>query len=286
MSNSSQLLLLCDHVKLSLLERKRAISLNIDPNPTTDSNISRSLESLREGIESLSQRSSDTDSLDDLRRQYNDLSRQFHGDSSNTTEFTLSSPNDPSLQDDFSRAQSRTSQDHKRLQPKSRTSNLKISTSKTTPIHHPQPQSAKAVRFRDDPSSDSLDAQDLENRAALFPQRYTDDPVSTPDPTGDMDNQQIHAYHEQVMQDQDEQLDRLGESIGRQRHLSMAIGDELDGQAELLEDVERGVDRHQGRLDGAKRKLNWVSRKASQNWGMTTIVVLIVILVLLIIILK
>ena len=66
----------------------------------------------------------------------------------------------------------------------------------------------------------------------------------------------------------------------------MDIGDELDGQAALLEDVEGGVDRHQGRLDTAKKRLTWVGRKAGQNWGMTTIVVLIAILVLLIIVLK
>ena len=66
----------------------------------------------------------------------------------------------------------------------------------------------------------------------------------------------------------------------------MDIGDELDDQAELLEDVERGVDRHQGRLDVAKKRLNWVGRKAGENWGMTTIVVLIVVLVGLVVVLK
>lgn len=294
MSNLHQLLLLCDHIKLSLLERQRAISLDLDPNPTTDSNISRSLESLREGIESLSQRSSDAESLEDLRSQYNGLSRQFHGDASTTVEATLSSPNDPTLKDDFTHARSRKSQDDDTKRPavQSRASNLKSRQNLNTTIHSPQPQSAKAVRFRDDPSTDSLEEDDLEARAALFSQRYTDDPSGTdggtvtPDPTTDMTNQQIHAYHQQVLAEQDDQLDRLGESIGRQRHLALDIGDELDGQAALLEDVERGVDHHQGRLDGAKRRLNWVGRRASQNWGMTTIIVLIVILVLLIVILK
>jgi len=288
MSNPSQLLLLCDHIKLSLLERQRAISLNLTPNPTADGNISRSLESLREGIESLSQRSSDTDSISKLRLQYNDLSLQFHGEHSLTADETISSPNDPSLQDDFARAKSRTSTDGNSGTPQgqTKTSNLKAASKAAPAIQSPQPHSAKNVRFRDDPSQDFLD-DDAETRAALFPSRYTDDDrTATPDPTTEMDNQQIHAYHQQVIAEQDDQLDQLGESIGRQRHLSMAIGDELDGQAELLEDVERGVDRHQGRLDGAKRRLTSVGRKASQNWGMTTIVVLIIILVLLIIVLK
>ena len=57
MANPSQLLLLADHVKLSLLERQRAISLNLEPN-AQDGNISRSLESMREGIEAVEEEAS------------------------------------------------------------------------------------------------------------------------------------------------------------------------------------------------------------------------------------
>lgn len=88
------------------------------------------------------------------------------------------------------------------------------------------------------------------------------------------------------MAEQDEQLDRLGESIGRQRELSIQIGDELDSQINMLDEVDGLVDRHQSRLDQARKNLGTVARKASENKSMTTIVILIIILVLLIIILK
>lgn len=52
MANPSQLYLLADHIKLSLLERQRAISLNLEPN-TQDGHITRSLESMREGLEAV-----------------------------------------------------------------------------------------------------------------------------------------------------------------------------------------------------------------------------------------
>lgn len=52
MANVSQLHLLADHIKLSLLERQRAISLNLEPN-SQDGHISRSLDSMREGVEAL-----------------------------------------------------------------------------------------------------------------------------------------------------------------------------------------------------------------------------------------
>ena len=54
MANSSQLFLLADHIKLSLLERQRAISLDLEAN-AQDGNISRSLESMREGVEAVEQ---------------------------------------------------------------------------------------------------------------------------------------------------------------------------------------------------------------------------------------
>lgn len=275
MSNASQLLLLADHIKLSLLERQRAISLNLEPNTTQESNISRSLESFREGIESLSARSSDTEQLSTLRSQYNDLSRQFHGESSSALEETVTSPNDPALKGDFEHARTRSSLDQSG-RPKARSSSMRAKDAAAA---------AKNVRFRDDPSQESLDAEDDANRASLFPQRYTDEP-ETPDPTGEMNNQQIHAYHQQVLQEQDDQLDTLSESIGRQRQLAMQVGDELEGQVALLDEVDRGVDRHQSRLDGAKKRLKGVSEKAKANWGLTTILILIVVLVLLIVILK
>ncbi|KAK4941783.1 hypothetical protein LTR10_018387 [Elasticomyces elasticus] len=278
MSNPSQLLLLADHIKLSLLERQRAISLNLDPNPSQDSNINRSLESFREGIETISsQPDVESTTVDQLRSQYADLSSQFHGESSNnTTSNTLSSPNDPTLKEDFARAQTR------KPPSQQRSSNLRKQDSASA-------AAAKNVRFRDNPSQDSLDAEDETNRAALFPTRYTDedsDRAKTPDPAQNMSNTQIHVYHQQVIAEQDDQLDRLGESIGRQRHLAMQVGDELEGQIALLDEVDRGVDRHQGRLDGAKKRLKGVSETAKKNWGMTTIIILIVILVLLIVLLK
>ncbi|KAL6412867.1 putative snare domain-containing protein [Ilyonectria robusta] len=52
MSTPSQLFLLSDHIKLSLLERKRAQSLNLEDD-TQDGHISRSLDQFRDGVASL-----------------------------------------------------------------------------------------------------------------------------------------------------------------------------------------------------------------------------------------
>lgn len=203
-----------------------------------------------------------------MRKQYDDLTSQFQGfPTSSSSE--LSQPNDPALAADFSHAAD--------PRPRNPSSSSFLKRSSADPAN-----SSKSVRFSDKPADRKSIDEDT-NRAALFP--YRDDPEAPPD-QGNLDNQQIHAYHAQVLQEQDEQLDRLGDSIGRQRELSIQIGDELDEHVQMLDEVEHHVDRHQTRLDGARKRLGAVARKAKDNKQLTTILILIIILVLLIIILK
>ncbi|CAN9135625.1 unnamed protein product [Alternaria alternata] len=250
-TNPPQLFLLADHIKLSLLERQRALSLNL-PSNSQDGQISRSLEQLRSGIESLESQVQDTsdDQLAELTSQFTPANP-----TATTTSPALTSPNDPSLSRDFAAAQ-----------------NKKPTTTRSA---------SKSVRFSDNDD----DNDDDTNRASLFP--YRDDPPDDASPNlAHLDNQQIHAYHDRVIADQDSQLDQLGQSISRQRELSMQIGDELDGQVMLLDDVEEGVDRHAAQFVRARGRLDRFSRKARENWSLTVIVVLIIILVLLIVITK
>jgi syntaxin 8 len=197
-----------------------------------------------------------TDSISELQKQFDDLSSQFSNNSDPTTSSTLLKPNSNELANEFAHA---------------------TSTSDATPSDSRKP---KSVRFSDTPSSPS---------GELFG-AYRDDPSNDTagyrDEASGMDNQQLHQYHSRILDEQDEQLDRLGESIGRQRELSMQIGDELDSHVAMLDDVEAVTDRHQTRLDRASRALSKVARSASENKQMTIIVVLIIVLVLLIAIFK
>ncbi|KGQ02458.1 Syntaxin-51 [Beauveria bassiana D1-5] len=255
MSSAEQLFLLADHIKLSLLERKRAQSLGLD-NDSQDGHLSRSFEQFRSviltTILSGSAASALSDSISSLREQFGNLTSQFHGFASPATIETVTHPNSQTLADDFQHATS-------------------------TPSAY---RKSKSVRFSDTPASPSND---------LFG-RYRDDPPNDSagyrHQAGDMSNQQIHEYHSQIMEEQDEQLDRLGVSISRQRELSMQIGDELDSHVDMLDEIDGVVDRHQSRLDRGQRMLGKIARGASENKQMTTIIVLIIILALLIAILK
>ncbi|KAL1879094.1 hypothetical protein VTK73DRAFT_7318 [Phialemonium thermophilum] len=294
MSNPNALFLLADHIKLSLLERQRAKTLNLGGD-SQDGHISRSLTQLKDGLEAMEkerkrlEESGDqtkatviADSLPSLQKQYNDLASQFHGFSTPTSSATLNSPNDPSLGPDFAHAVStnRSSTDSTR--------------SAARPPPPPKKSIPKTVRFSDVPSD--LEAQNEDPSARELFGPYRDDPEASAAaqgyrddglaPVDGLSNVQIHAYHQRVLEEQDSQLDALGASISRQRELSMQIGDELDSQVAMLDETERLVDRHQGRLDRARRQVGRIARSAGESKQMIAIVVLIIILVLLIAVTK
>jgi syntaxin 8 len=252
MATTSQLYLLCDHIKLSLLERQRAISLNL-PSNSGDRELSNSLEDLRDGIDVLDHAEALT-----LRKQYEELYHQFSG-SAPAPPATLTKPNDPSLAGDFAKAQS--------MRPRS--SSFRRNNNRTP---------SKSVRFSDNPLE-----EDEANRAALIP--YKDEPDEMPDHS-DLDNQQIHEYHSQVIREQDTQLDQLSISVRRTGELSIQIGDELDEQNGMLGEVDEYVDRHQTQLDRAKGRLNRFAKAAKEGGNWTVIAVLTIILVTLLVVLK
>ncbi|ORY87769.1 hypothetical protein BCR37DRAFT_385055 [Protomyces lactucae-debilis] len=113
----------------------------------------------------------------------------------------------------------------------------------------------KSVRFSDHPSHDSASNEDLLQAQSV------------------------------VMAAQDQSLDVLSTSISRQRELSIQIGDELDGQSGLLNEVDDMVTRSASRLDSANRRLTSFTRAARENSRLTAIFLLILVLFLLLIVL-
>ncbi|KAL1897927.1 hypothetical protein Sste5346_003779 [Sporothrix stenoceras] len=295
MSNPNALYLLADHIKLSLLERQRSKALNLlqdddtdaaaaanaeagsaaaSERDTQDGHIARSLDQLEEGITSLKREQERLesegeenkalnigDALPGLQKKLDELTAQFNGKAPISSAGTSSS----------------------------------IKPRRSTPLS----TAKKGVRFQDKPlpppGTDGDDVDLEAQRNNLFNRPYTDDPdvdgSSSQEDSGagrygDHDNVQLHQMHSRIIADQDAQLDALGLSIGRQRELSMQIGDELDSHVAMLEEGERLTDQHQTRIDRARRQVGKIARSAGDCKQMVAIVVLIIILILLIAILK
>ena len=65
--------------------------------------------------------------------------------------------------------------------------------------------------------------------------------------------------------EQDEHLDNLSRSVGRQRDISLQINDELTVHTGLLSELEEEVDETHGRLGNARKKLERFRRGVKGN---------------------
>ncbi|POS87496.1 hypothetical protein EPUL_000673 [Erysiphe pulchra] len=272
MANFNQYFLLADHIKLSLLERQRAIHTN-SKSASLDSYISRSLESLGEGIVKINAEQRRLQNIGDLdasisvremgknlQAQYDASKRKFQDCISESTTSVTSHMNDVVTSGQVTETPER--------------SPVRLSTTSLKTSIRGSPDSSmavKTVRFSDSPLKT--------NSSLFFP--YRDEPDSIDN--SHLDNQQLLNYHSQVMDQQDQVLDNLGKSIQRQRELSIQIGGELNEQVGILDDIDRNVDRHHTRLRKTMRQLETTAKNAKNNRQIRIIAVLLLILVILVI---
>ncbi|BFZ58483.1 hypothetical protein PYCC9005_005546 [Savitreella phatthalungensis] len=240
---SSRLRLLADQLRISILERNRLVLLGVEPSQDDEEEMQHSLETLRTGITHLTD--APREEVATLRQELRELERQFKNSEAVDLE---SQPyrDDPSAD--------------------SRSGSGSGSRSAGFLPYHDDPEAArtalltsstrKSVRFSETPASPDLASRDVSNEGLLSAQQ-------------------------QMMREQDDSLEVLSRSIGRQRELSIQIGDELDEQGELIDDVDGHVTRSQNRLDQARTRLTAFSRKAKANSHLSIIITLLVVLILL-----
>ena len=73
--------------------------------------------------------------------------------------------------------------------------------------------------------------------------------------TRELDNQGVVQLQQQKMAEQDLDVDELRKIVQRQRELGVAINQELEVQNEMLTMVDEDVDRVQGKINIAKRRI-------------------------------
>lgn len=75
------------------------------------------------------------------------------------------------------------------------------------------------------------------------------------DETRELDNAGVLALQKQTMADQDQDVLQLGQAVARMKDMGMMINEELVVQNEMLNMVEGDVDRVQGKVDVAKKRI-------------------------------
>ena len=79
------------------------------------------------------------------------------------------------------------------------------------------------------------------------------------DRTRALDNQGVLQLQQQLMREQDEDVDVLAAAVARQKQIGMEIQDELVLQKDLLGLLDEDVDRVQGKMDVARKRIGKIS---------------------------
>lgn len=74
-----------------------------------------------------------------------------------------------------------------------------------------------------------------------------------------LDNQGVVQLQQQMMQEQDEDVMVLQQSVARQKQLAIEINAQLEEQKEMLGMLDEDVDRVQGKMDVAKKRIKQIS---------------------------
>jgi len=103
------------------------------------------------------------------------------------------------------------------------------------------------------------------------------------------DSQFINDTYEKqqlIMESQDDNLERIGDSVHVLKDMSQRIGSELDEQAIMLDDLGQNMDRTHSRLDTVMKKLAKVTRMSNdkRQWYAIGILLLILFIVILLLI--
>lgn len=102
----------------------------------------------------------------------------------------------------------------------------------------------------------------------------------------DTTNQEMFAQHQQQILEQDQNLDRLHQSISTQHSMGVGISQELDDHLIMLGDLESQADRSISAVRRATTGVANFRRKVAENGSLTTIIVLTIILILLLVVLN
>jgi len=120
-------------------------------------------------------------------------------------------------------------------------------------------------------------------RGQLFGGRESGDEArkyrQEPDSFQGLDSAGVVARQQTVMREQDAGLDLLAQSIARQKQMGMSIGNEIDDQNDMLDDLGDAMDNTERRLNRETAHVVRVTEKAKSGGYMCCICLLILAII-------
>ncbi|CAD7695524.1 unnamed protein product [Ostreobium quekettii] len=125
--------------------------------------------------------------------------------------------------------------------------------------------------------SSRMDRNELMGGSSGGPARETEQ-------TAGLDNAGLLQLQNQIIDQQDKELDQIEESVKGTKHVAIAMGEELDLQAHLLDDLEEEVGVVHSRLGVVTSKIKTIMRQSGEcKWWCMVVGLLVVLIILLVI---
>lgn len=102
--------------------------------------------------------------------------------------------------------------------------------------------------------------------------------------TSGLNNSGIIGLQRQIMREQDEDLVKLEETVMSTKHIALAVNEELDLHTKLLDELDQDVDVTNNRLKVVQRRLGLLSKKASSNCSLVSLLLMALAIVILVLV--
>ena len=96
---------------------------------------------------------------------------------------------------------------------------------------------------------------DTPTATARSSRRVLGGPAQETDRTRELDNQGVLQLQKQVMGEQEQDVLEIGKAVTRMKEMGIMINEELVVQNEMLSMMDQDVDRVQGKIDVAKKRI-------------------------------
>ncbi|CAD7696508.1 unnamed protein product [Ostreobium quekettii] len=103
--------------------------------------------------------------------------------------------------------------------------------------------------------------------------------------TAGLENAGLLQLQNQLIEQQDKDMAQIEEAVKGTKHVALAMGEELDLQARLLEDLDEDVDVVHSRLGAVTHKVKAIMRQSGERKWWCLIVGLFILLIILLVIL-
>ncbi|VAI53829.1 unnamed protein product [Triticum turgidum subsp. durum] len=99
-----------------------------------------------------------------------------------------------------------------------------------------------------------------------------------------LDNQGIVGLQRQIMKEQDEGLEKLEQTVLSTKHIALAVNEELDLHARLIDDLDDHVDGTNSRLQRVQKRLAVLNKRAKGGCSCMSLLLSTVGIVMLVVI--